>query len=151
MKKRENGTEHSSADRIKNRLNGWTPFLMLVPAVGAILLVSIYPTLRTIIMSFFDKSLLRNDEPFVGLQNYINALSDNGIWQTIFNTLFFAIVSLVVAVALAMYVATKLIKPLPGRGFLRALFLTPWVTPPLVAAFVWRFIFSENFSPINTI
>lgn len=124
---------------------------MLVPAIGSILIVSIYPTLRTIWMSFFDKSLLRQDEPFVGLANYITALTDSGIWQTIFNTLFFAIVSLVLAVALAMYAATKLIKPLPGRGFFRALFLTPWVTPPLVASFVWRFILSENFSPINTI
>lgn len=134
-----------------NQINKWTPFLMLIPAVLSLLVVSIYPTVRTILMSFFDKSLLSKEEPFVGFANYIEAFSKTSTWQTIFNTLFFAIVSLILAVALAMYIATKLIKPYPGRGIFRAMFLVPWVTPPLVASIVWRFIFSENFSPINSI
>ena len=102
-------------------------------------------------MSFFDKSILKKEEPFIGLANYIEAFSKAGTWQTIFNTLFFAIVSLALGVSLAMLIATKLIKPYPLRGFFRAMFLIPWVTPPLVASIVWRFIFSENFSPINSI
>ena len=136
---------------IGSRINKSTPFLMLLPAIISLLIVSIYPTLRTVLMSFFDKSLLKKEEPFVGLANYIEAFSKSSTWQTVFNTLFFAIVSLILGVALAMYIATKLIKPYPLRGFFRAMFLIPWVTPPLVASIVWRFIFSENFSPINSV
>ncbi|MBC8573031.1 carbohydrate ABC transporter permease [Jingyaoa shaoxingensis] len=132
-------------------LNQWTSFLMLMPAIASLLIVSIYPTVKTIWMSFFDKSILKKEEPFIGLANYIESFSKAGTWQTIFNTLFFAIVSLVLGVSLAMLIATKLIKPYPLRGFFRAMFLIPWVTPPLVASIVWRFIFSENFSPINSI
>lgn len=47
MKKSKNDMEYNLPDRIKTKLNGWTPFLMLVPAVGSILLISIYPTVRT--------------------------------------------------------------------------------------------------------
>ena len=132
-------------------LNQWTSFLMLMPAIASLLIVSIYPTVKTIWMSFFDKSILKKEEPFIGLANYIEAFSKAGTWQTIFNTLFFAIVSLALGVSLAKLIATKLIKPYPLRGFFRAMFLIPWVTPPLVASIVWRFIFSENFSPINSI
>ena len=132
-------------------LNQWTSFLMLMPAIASLLIVSIYPTAKTILMSFFDKSILKKEEQFIGLANYIEAFSKAGTWQTIFNTLFFAIVSLALGVSLAMLIATKLIKPYPLRGFFRAMFLIPWVTPPLVASIVWRFIFSENFSPINSI
>ena len=132
-------------------LNQWTSFLMLMPAIASLLIVSIYPTVKTIWMSFFDKSILKKEEPFIGLANYIEAFSKAGTWQTIFNTLFFTIVSLALGVSLAMLIATKLIKPYPLRGFFRAMFLIPWVTPPLVASIVWRFIFSENFSPINSI
>lgn len=132
-------------------LNQWTSFLMLMPAIASLLIVSIYPTVKTIWMSFFDKSILKKEEPFIGLANYIEAFSKAGTWQTIFNTLFFAIVSLALGVSLAMLIATKLIRPYPLRGFFRAMFLIPWVTPPLVASIVWRFIFSENFSPINSI
>ena len=132
-------------------LNQWTSFLMLMPAIASLLIVSIYPTVKTIWMSFFDKSILKKEEPFIGLANYIEAFSKAGTWQTIFNTLFFAIVSLALGVSLAMLIATKLIKPYPLRGFFREMYLIPWVTPPLVASIVWRFIFSENFSPINSI
>ena len=132
-------------------LNQWTSFLMLTPAIASLLIVSIYPTAKTILMSFFDKSILKKEEPFIGLANYIEAFSKVGTWQTIFNILFFAIVSLALGVSLAMLIATKLIKPYPLRGFFRSMFLVPWVTPPLVASIVWRFIFSENFSPLNSI
>lgn len=132
-------------------IDNHAPFIMLLFAAAAVISVSVYPTLRTVGMSFFDKSLLSKSEPFVGVQNYVEALADRGIWQTIFNTLFFSIVSLAGGVALAMYIAVKLIKPLPGKGFFRAVFLIPWVTPPLVASFVWRILLSENFSPINSV
>ncbi|MFQ7550375.1 MAG: hypothetical protein ACLRMZ_08825 [Blautia marasmi] len=59
-------------------------------------------------------------------------------------------VSLILGVALAMFIAVKLIKPIRG-GVFRAMFLIPWVTPPLVASFVWRTILSANFSPLNSI
>lgn len=132
-------------------LDKHTPLFMLIPAAASVLLVSVYPTLKTIGMSFFNKQLLSKEEPFVGLANYVDALGNDAIWQTIFNTLFFALASLVLGVALAMYIAVKLIRPLPGRGFFRALFLVPWVTPPLVASFVWRILLSENFSPVNSV
>lgn len=133
------------------KLDKHTPLLMLLPAAAAVLLVSVYPTLKTMWMSFFDKQLLKKTVSFIGLSNYGTALKNSDTWQVIFNTLFFAAVSLILGVALAMFIAVKLIKPYPGRGFFRAMFLIPWVTPPLVASFVWRTILSANFSPLNSI
>lgn len=133
------------------KLDRHSPLIMLFPAVAAVLLVSVYPTLKTMWMSFYDKQLLKKTEPFVGLANYTAALKNTEIWQVIFNTLFFSIVSLILGVALAMFIAVKLIKPYPGKGFFRAVFLIPWVTPPVVASFVWRTILSANFSPLNSI
>ena len=57
------------------RVDRHTPFLMLLPAAAAVILVSVYPTLRTIGMSFFDKKLLSREEPFIGLDNYVQALT----------------------------------------------------------------------------
>lgn len=142
-KKKRNG-------KLKYRLDRHTPKLMLLPAVAAILLVSVYPTLKTVSMSFYDKQLLKKTETFTGISNYILAFKNPEIMQVICNTLFFALASLGLGVALAMFIAVKLIKPYPGKGFFRALFLVPWVTPPLVASFVWRTILSTNFSPINS-
>lgn len=150
MTKRKGKTVQRGASW-KSSLDNLTPRLMLLPAVAAIMLVSVYPTLKTMWMSFYDKQLLKKTEIFNGISNYTQALKDPEIWQVICNTLFFALVSLIAGVALAMFIGVKLIKPYPGKGFFRALFLIPWVTPPLVASFVWRTILSTNFSPINSI
>lgn len=132
-------------------LDRHTPLLMLLPAAAAVTLVSVYPTLKTMWLSFFDKQLLKKTVSFIGLSNYAAALKNPDTWQVILNTLFFSVVSLILGVALAMFIAVKLIKPYPGRGFFRVMFLIPWVTPPLVASFVWRTILSANFSPLNSI
>lgn len=106
------------------KLDKYTPLLMLLPAAAAVMLVSVYPTLKTMWLSFFDKQLLKKTVSFIGLSNYAAALKNPDTWQVILNTLFFAVV--------------------------RAMFLIPWVTPPLVASFVWRTILSANFSPLNS-
>ena len=141
-----------------NNKKGWRKFfdrqtftIMLIPAVVSILVISIWPTIETVGLSFFEKKLLKEGETFVGVANYLEAFANKEIWQTIFNTVFFSVVSLAVAIALAMYVAVKLIKDYPLKGFFRAAFLVPWVTPPLVASFVWRTLLSANFSPINSV
>lgn len=40
-------------------LDRHTPLLMLLPAAAAVTLVSVYPTLKTMWLSFFDKQLLK--------------------------------------------------------------------------------------------
>lgn len=48
-----------------------------------------------------------------------------------------------------MLVANELNKKFRGRTFFRAMFLAPWVTPPLVTSAIWQLLLSETFSPIN--
>ncbi|MFQ7550374.1 MAG: hypothetical protein ACLRMZ_08820 [Blautia marasmi] len=48
-------------------LDRHTPLLMLLPAAAAVTLVSVYPTLKTMWLSFFDKQLLKKTVSFIGL------------------------------------------------------------------------------------
>jgi ABC-type sugar transport system permease subunit len=132
-------------------LDRFTPVIMLLPALIAILIVQIYPSIDSIRMSFFDISLLKPARPFVGLQNYQTALSDPIVLRVIVNTLLFAVFSLALASVFAMIAALELNKKYPGRGFFRAVFIAPWVTPPLVTALIWKLLVSESFSPINAL
>ncbi len=131
------------------QLDKYTPLIMLAPALLGIVFVHIYPSLDSIRMSFFDIQLLKTDRPFIWFDNYLKAISDPSTLRIIINTLFFTIFSLIFGSILAMIVATELNKGYKGRTFFRAIFLAPWVTPPLVTATVWRLLLSESFSPIN--
>lgn len=130
-------------------LDKYTPFIMLLPALLGIIFVHLYPSLDSIKMSFFDIQLLKKDRPFIWFDNYIKLFNDPSILKIIINTLVFSIFSLLLGAILAMIVAIELNKGYKGRTFFRAIFLAPWVTPPLVTATVWRLLLSESFSPIN--
>lgn len=148
---------------MKNRLLGergntfrsWfersSPFLMLLPAALGVLCIQVYPTIRSIVMSFFDISLLNKEQPFIGLDNYIKLLRDPVMWKVMLNTILFALLSLAIGGCFAMLVAVELNKNFPGKGLFRTIFLVPWVTPPLVTSMIWKILVSESFSPINAV
>ncbi|MBS7176511.1 MAG: sugar ABC transporter permease [Clostridiales bacterium] len=141
--------EVSKVDKLKKFVNKYTPVIMLLPALIGVLIIQIYPSLDSIRLSFTDKSLLNPITSYVGFDNYIKALSDPQTWQTILNTLVFAVLSLALGAVFAMLVENELNKKFRGRTFFRAMFLAPWVTPPLVTSAIWQLLLSETFSPIN--
>lgn len=132
-------------------IDKWAPILMIAPAAIVLIVIKVYPSLRTMWMSFFDIQLLKDEQPFIGIQNYVKAFSDPMTIKLITNTLVFAVLSLLLGGVLAMVVAIELNKKFPERGFLRALYLAPWITPPMVTATVWTLILNKSVSPINAL
>jgi len=125
------------------------PYLMIIPALIAIGFVHLYPSVRSIIMSFFDINLIKPNEPFVGMRNYVSFFQDKTNLILLINTLFWAVSSVFISMAISILIAVQLNKPFRGRGVLRATFLAPWVTPPVVISMIWIQIFSRDRSPIN--
>jgi ABC-type sugar transport system permease subunit len=132
-----------------NFLDHFAPFLMIIPAILCILIVHIYPSIRSISMSFFDISLLRPTRPFVGFANYVEAFNNPTIRKVLLNTLLWPLFSLFFGGSFALFVAQQLNKPFAGRALFRTLFLAPWVTPPLVISIIWTQLLSRDFSPIS--
>ncbi len=125
--------------------------IMVIPAIVLALVVSIWPSLQTILYSFQQYKLLVKTRKFIGFDNYKRLFTSSSIKETTANTAFFSLVSVAVAVLLALFTAAKLVKDYPGKGFFRAMFLVPWVTPPIAASFMWKILYNENFSPINSL
>ncbi|MFD0711712.1 carbohydrate ABC transporter permease [Paenibacillus sp. GCM10027626] len=124
-------------------------YILVLPVLLCITVVILYPSIRTILMSFYRVELLLPEQPFIGLENFINIIKDTGLLKIIYNTIFFSVASLFLATILALYSAQLLNKPYRGRGLYRTLLLIPWITPPVVMGAVWKVLYSENFSPLN--
>ena len=141
----------SETVRRKLTLDDMMPTLMLLPALIGIGFISLYPSVRSICMAFFDINLLKKKTPFVGLQNFQKFFSDATGVRVLGNTFFWAVVSVAIGSVLAMLAATQMNKRFRGRGLLRALFMAPWVTPPVVVAALWSILLNRDISPINGI
>ncbi len=127
----------------------WYPILLVTPAFTLIILLSIYPLLKGIRLSFYDWTLINPSKPFIGFDNYIELFTDSYFWSTVNNTLLFAILSVGISTIIGLAVALLLNKNIYGRGFYRAVTLIPWVTPSVIIAFIWWWLLSKDFSPLN--
>ena len=76
---------------------------------------------------------------WVGLANYRRMVSDPVFWQTIQNTVLYAIAVILLALTVALGTALLMNRAFRGRAFFRAVLTTPWAFPdvPTAIAFVW--------------
>ncbi len=129
-------------------------YLMVAPAVLLVLVITVYPMLESLRMSFLAYDLMRiniDGTPFVGLKNFETILKDQRFLISLKNTFLFAVIVVGTVVFLGLMIAQLLNMPFRGRGVLRSMILIPWVTPPVVAATIWVWMYQPERSPFNQI
>ena len=128
-------------------------YLLIAPAIIAVLALNIYPLLRGIVLSFTNYNLVRPNSPifgtFAGLSNYKRIFSDSKFLLSMTNTLKWTLVNVVAQLVLAMLLALSLNKRLRFRSFFRTVTLVPWAVPHSIAAMTFTFLFNANVGIIN--
>src|SRR5438445_13513220 len=86
-------------------------------------------------------------KPCVGLQNFRLLAHDPSFGRAAVNTLRYVLVGIPAQIALGLVLALALQRINRFRGLFRALYFMPFVTPIVAAAWVWRWLYSQNFGP----
>jgi multiple sugar transport system permease protein len=132
------------------RLFGRHPigYLFVAPYVVYLGFVYAYPLGFAVWMSFHDYFFAAPgatvDRPWVGLDNYTNALSDPLFRRAIVNVGIFLLISVPLTVVLSLVLATALNAKLPLRGFFRAAYYIPYLTASVAVIAVWLWLFSQD-------
>lgn len=133
-------------------------WLFLIPMLLVLAAVAGWPLIRTIWFSFTDASFASISEyDWVGLENYLvyddgmwfGVLADPAWWQSVWNTLFFTVVSVGLETVLGLIIALTLNAQFRGRGLIRAATLIPWAVPTIVSAKMWGWMLHDQFGIIN--
>lgn len=119
----------------------------MAPALFIILLFTIIPIVGSLILMFYDYSVL-GETKFVGFRNFVKAFNDRVFLISIKNSVIFVIVVPVIQI-LSILLAVLVNKKIPGIGFFRTLFYIPVVTSMVAVSIIWGFIFNSN-GLINT-
>lgn len=114
-------------------------FIFLLPAVLFLAVGLVYPAIRTLFMSLYNK----DGTEFVGLDNYHWALTDPAALQTLINTALWIIVVPLVSTALGLVYAV-LIDGRRGERTYKALVFLPMGISFVGASIIWRFIYQYN-------
>ncbi len=128
-------------------------WLFVAPMIVLMVLVAGWPLGRTLWFSLTDADLKDlTAAKFVGLDNFLGPYSvtaDPDWWRSVWNTLRFSIVSVLIETVLGTVVALVLNASFPGRALVRAAVLVPWAIPTIVSAKMWAWMMHDQFGVLN--
>lgn len=128
-------------------------WILLMPMILIMAVVTGFPLLNTIWLAFTDASLTGKgyDWNWSGLENFAYILDDDDFKAALGHTFYFTFASVSVEVVLGVLVALLLNQEFYGRSFVRALLILPWALPTIVNAVMWRLIYNPEFGSLNAL
>jgi arabinogalactan oligomer/maltooligosaccharide transport system permease protein len=139
------------------------PYLYLVPAFAVMAVITFYPLVYQLIVSFTDfqtkdlrYGLASPELNFIGFQNYIDILTGGlpvqnfEFFRVLIYNFWWALTNVIVHVPAGVVIAVLLnTQGLWFRKIYRAVYILPVVVPPIVVAVVWTNIFDEQYGALN--
>jgi len=113
------------------------PFVFVGPAMVILGIYLVYPALRSLYLSFFNA----NSTVFVGLENYIFALTDPAMLIVLRNNLMWLIfvTSFVIAMGLVISVMVDRVR---WEAIAKSIIFLPMAISAVGASVIWKFVYS---------
>ncbi|NTF90790.1 sugar ABC transporter permease [Agrobacterium rhizogenes] len=127
------------------------PWLLLLPAFLSLASVSFYPIVNGVYLSFTNRSLITQDNDFIGIANYAQLLADPPFWNAWWHTIWFTVASTTLETLIGLAMALILCEAFAGRGVIRAAMLVPWAMPTVVTSKMFGWLFDGQHGIINFI
>ncbi|AZI44642.1 sugar ABC transporter permease (plasmid) [Deinococcus psychrotolerans] len=127
-----------------------TAYTFLAIPLIFFLVVRFLPTFVALRLSLYDWNILKEVQPYVGGKNYSRLIQDGIFGKALVNTALYTIIGVPAQIVIGLIVALLLGKIRALQGVFRALYFAPYVTPIVAAAWVWQWLFSPQFGPVNT-
>ncbi|MEU8195183.1 sugar ABC transporter permease [Microbispora amethystogenes] len=138
----------TSAPRLRRRA-GDLPVAMvfLLPAAVGFAVFYLWPTLRTMYLSFTDYSLLAPPE-WTGADNYRRLFGDRLFWNSLKVTVEYVVVNIGVQTIAALGMAV-LMHRLTRSGLIRGVLLLPYLVANVVVALIWYTMLDAQLGIVN--
>jgi ABC-type sugar transport system permease subunit len=115
--------------------------LMVLPAVGAMLIIGGYPVVSGIAASFTNQQLTATPYHYTGISNYTQLFESSTFHQVIINTLIWSFGGTVLALLIAASLALLLAAKNRHNGLFQLLWLLPWAMPQISLAIVFNWLY----------
>jgi multiple sugar transport system permease protein len=131
----------------------WEPVAFASPSLFLIGLIILFPLAYAFYLSLLNFDLsVGPDTDFVGVRNYVEALTRDGRFLgSVWNTIVIIVPSLVCELLLGLGLALLLNRGIRGRPIITALIAIPAMVSPVMAGMAWRMLFGVKFGAINNL
>ncbi len=119
------------------------PYLYILPFFLSFILFSLYPTFYGMSLSFYNWDGI-NEKSFVGVDNYVNALTNPYMYKPLLTSLLIMITSPITTVfglIIAVMLNNRIVK---FSGAYKMIYFLPFITIPVAVALLFKLILTEN-------
>jgi multiple sugar transport system permease protein len=127
----------------------WTAYLFLTPTMIWFSVFWIFAVTFSLYLSFHRWNILEPDKVFIGLENYARLLQDERFHRALFNTLYYTAFSVPLTMMAGLFIALLLNNKIRFRGIFRTLYYIPNITPLIVSAIIWKWLYQGDYGLIN--
>jgi multiple sugar transport system permease protein len=120
----------------------WSAYLYILPAFVILGVFHIFPVFYAIDISLNTGPITKFR--FIGLQNYVRAVSTPDFWTALINTISFALMTIVSAIVLGLLFAYLLYQGVRGQSFYRTIYFLPYVLSTVGSSIVWAWVFDPS-------
>ena len=135
-------------ETLRQMRKNWSAYLFLAPGMIHFLIFTVFAVGFAFYISFHEWNIIRPEKPFVGLENYLRLFEDRRFIRSVINTFTFMIgvpLNLISGLAVALLLNTKV----RGQALFRTMFYIPVVTPLVVAAIIWKWVYQGDYGLLN--
>lgn len=123
----------------------------VTPTLLGLIILNFYPIANTIWQSLCKTGDFGRGNQFVGFKNFQAVLGASETWQSLINTIKYAIIEVPFSVVIALVLAVFLNRKMIGRSVYRTIFFLPMVCAPAAVAMVWKWLYNQQFGLFNNI
>jgi multiple sugar transport system permease protein len=130
----------------RRRRDGW---LLALPAIVLIVALSLYPLIYSLWLAFHQWDLQTPAHPFIGLDNFSEALRDDRLWAALQNTVLLVVVGVALEFVLGFGLALLLVDSVHLRRFVLPIFILPVMMVPVVVGLTWKMLWDNQYGAVN--
>lgn len=136
----------------RGRRRAGVAWLFLLPGVALFAVFVLGPMIYSFRISLYDWNLVTPDRSeWLGFANYARALGDPTFQRAVVNTIAYTAVTVPAQMILGTALAVLLNKAIRGRAVYRVLYYLPVVTPWVIVALLFKFLFVGQGGFVNHI
>ncbi len=119
------------------------------PAVAALFIIVIIPIVFNLYLAFTKWTIGLGQPRFIGLDNFIELLSDERVLNGMKVMIYFSGLSLTLEMVLGLLIAVYFNRRFKGSEVVQAIYIIPFAATPVAVALIWRIMLNPEIGVLN--
>jgi len=112
---------------------------------------TLYPLIDGIRVSFTDKSMLKTEYSYIGIDNYKQMLGDPIFWLSLRHSIILTGVVVILQLIFGLILAWTMKQEIPGMPIYKSIIMVSWVIPVAATVIIFKFMAQSDVGFINII